>query len=240
MEDKEGSQTETRRVLVVDDEQGILELVEYHLRRAGYQVLLADTGRDGLRLAMETRPDMVVLDLMLPDLDGFEVGRRIRRHTQVPVLMLTARTDQEDQAVGLEVGADDYMTKPFHPRELVARVQALLQRSGADDAPLLGRLRFGELEVDVSRQEVRLAGEEVHLTATEFALLRVFVDGPGRVWSRAELLARVWGEDFVGDPRVVDLYVGYLREKLHDDESRPRWLETVGDGNYRWRGGPRG
>src|SRR5690606_4124317 len=119
-------------------------------------------------------------------------------------------------------------------------VQALLQRSGADDAPLLGRLRFGELEVDVSRQEVRLAGEEVHLTATEFALLRVFVDGPGRVWSRAELLARVWGEDFVGDPRVVDLYVGYLREKLHDDESRPRWLETVGDGNYRWRGGPRG
>ncbi|MFS8665316.1 MAG: response regulator transcription factor, partial [Limnochordales bacterium] len=219
---------------------GILELVEYHLRRAGYQVLLADTGRDGLRLAMETRPDMVVLDLMLPDLDGFEVGRRIRRHTQVPVLMLTARTDQEDQAVGLEVGADDYMTKPFHPRELVARVQALLQRSGADDAPLLGRLRFGELEVDVSRQEVRLAGEEVHLTATEFALLRVFVDGPGRVWSRAELLARVWGEDFVGDPRVVDLYVGYLREKLHDDESRPRWLETVGDGNYRWRGGPRG
>lgn len=116
MEDKEGSQTETRRVLVVDDEQGILELVEYHLRRAGYQVLLADTGRDGLRLAMETRPDMVVLDLMLPDLDGFEVGRRIRRHTQVPVLMLTARTDQEDQAVGLEVGADDYMTKPFHPR----------------------------------------------------------------------------------------------------------------------------
>src|SRR5690606_31686311 len=223
MEDKEGSQTETRRVLVVDDEQGILELVEYHLRRAGYQVLLADTGRDGLRLAMETRPDMVVLDLMLPDLDGFEVGRRIRRHTQVPVLMLTARTDQEDQAVGLEVGADDYMTKPFHPRELVARVQALLQRSGADDAPLLGRLRFGELEVDVSRQEVRLAGEEVHLTATEFALLRVFVDGPGRVWSRAELLARVWGEDFVGDPRVVDLYVGYLREKLHDDESRPRW-----------------
>ncbi|MFS8542675.1 MAG: response regulator transcription factor [Limnochordales bacterium] len=214
--------------------------MEYHLRRAGYQVLLADTGRDGLRLAMETRPDMVVLDLMLPDLDGFEVGRRIRRHTQVPVLMLTARTDQEDQAVGLEVGADDYMTKPFHPRELVARVQALLQRSGADDAPLLGRLRFGELEVDVSRQEVRLAGEEVHLTATEFALLRVFVDGPGRVWSRAELLARVWGEDFVGDPRVVDLYVGYLREKLHDDESRPRWLETVGDGNYRWRGGPRG
>src|SRR5690606_22427201 len=167
MEDKEGSQTETRRVLVVDDEQGLLELVEYRLRRAGYQVLLADTGRDGLRLAMETRPDMVVLDLMLPDLDGVEVGRRIRRHTQVLVLMLTARTDQEDQAVGLEVGADDYMTKPFHPRELVARVQALLQRSGADDAPLLGRLRFGELEVDVSRQEVRLAGEEVQVVSRQ-------------------------------------------------------------------------
>jgi len=227
-------------VLVVDDEQGILELVEYHLRRAGFQVLLAETGREALRLALESRPDVVVLDLMLPDLDGFEVCRRIRRHSQVPVLMLTARTDDEDRTVGLEIGADDYVTKPFNPRELVARVQALLQRSGEDPAQVLGQLRFGELEVDVIRQRVRLGGEEVHLTPTEFAVLRVFVEQPGRLWSRQELLARVWGDDFVGDPRVVDMYVDYLREKLHDDEARPRWLETVSDAGYRWRGGHRG
>ncbi|HEY8495716.1 MAG: response regulator transcription factor [Bacillota bacterium] len=232
-----------RRILVVDDEQGILELVGYHLRRAGFQVLLAETGGEALRLAMEERPDLIVLDLMLPDLDGFEVCRRIRRHSQVPVLMLTARTDDEDRAMGLEIGSDDYVTKPFNPRELVARVQALLKRSGDVNAPVLGSLRFGDLEVDLSRQQVRLAGEEVRFTPTEFALLRVFVERPGKVWSRRELLARVWGDDFVGDPRVVDLYVGYLREKLRDDPAAPRWLETVdegtdtgGEGGYRWRG----
>src|SRR5690606_2648369 len=232
-----------RRILVVDDEQGILELVGYHLRRAGFQVLLAETGGGALRLAMEERPDLIVLDLMLPDLDGFEVCRRIRRHSQVPVLMLTARTDDEDRAMGLEIGSDDYVTKPFNPRELVARVQALLKCSGDVNAPVLGSLRFGDLEVDLSRQQVRLAGEEVRFTPTEFALLRVFVERPGKVWSRRELLARVWGDDFVGDPRVVDLYVGYLREKLRDDPAAPRWLETVdegtdtgGEGGYRWRG----
>lgn len=232
-----------RRILVVDDEQGILELVGYHLRRAGFQVLLAETGGEALRLAMEERPDLIVLDLMLPDLDGFEVCRRIRRHSQVPVLMLTARTDDEDRAMGLEIGSDDYVTKPFNPRELVARVQALLKCSGDVNAPVLGSLRFGDLEVDLSRQQVRLAGEEVRFTPTEFALLRVFVERPGKVWSRRELLARVWGDDFVGDPRVVDLYVGYLREKLRDDPAAPRWLETVdegtdtgGEGGYRWRG----
>ena len=232
-----------RRILVVDDEQGILELVGYHLRRAGFQVLLAETGGEALRLAMEERPDLIVLDLMLPDLDGFEVCGRIRRHSQVPVLMLTARTDDEDRAMGLEIGSDDYVTKPFNPRELVARVQALLKRSGDVNAPVLGSLRFGDLEVDLSRQQVRLAGEEVRFTPTEFALLRVFVERPGKVWSRWELLARVWGDDFVGDPRGVDLYVGYLREKLRDDPAAPRWLETVdegtdtgGEGGYRWRG----
>lgn len=232
------------RVLVVDDEQGILELVEYHLSRAGCQVLLADTGLEGLRLATEAEPDLVILDLMLPDLDGFEVCRRIRRHSRVPVLMLTARTDDVDRTVGLESGADDYVTKPFNPRDLVARVGELLRRGrdGRDDRaePVPGQVRFGELEVDLTRKAVRLAGEELYLSPTEFALLRVFVDHPGRVLSRSELLRRVWGEDFVGDPRVVDLYVGYVREKLRDDPDRPRWLETVKGAGYRWRGGRRG
>lgn len=216
-----------RRVLVVDDEEGILELVEYHLRRAGFDVLLAETGREALRMALEQQPDLIILDLMLPDLDGFEVCRRIRSESQVPVLMLTARTDDEDKAVGLEIGADAYVTKPFNPRELVARVHALLQRSEEEVAQVPGRLQFGSLEVDLTRKQVRLAGQEVHLTPTEFAMLRVFVEQPGRVWSRSELLGRVWGDDFVGDPRVVDLYVRYLREKLGDDPARPRWLETV-------------
>lgn len=225
-------------MLVVDDEESILELVEYHLRRAGYDVLLARTGTDGYRLATASRPDAVILDLMLPDMDGFEVCRRIRRRSDVPVLMLTARTDDVDKIVGLEIGADDYVTKPFNPRELVARVRALLRRVdnggfGGDDGS--DRLVFGELTVDIVRKDVRLRGEELHLSPTEFALLEVFVQHSGRVWSRDELLDRVWGEDFVGDPRVVDVYVRYLREKLGDDAQAPRWLETVRGMGYRWR-----
>lgn len=225
-----------KRVLVVDDEDGILELVEYHLRRAGYVVSLADTGLEGYRLATDGRPDLVILDLMLPDMDGFEVCRRIRRHSDVPVLMLTARTDDVDKIVGLEIGADDYVTKPFNPRELVARVRALLRRVGDGPDGLSERRVFGDLSVDLLGKEIRLAGEPLPLSPTEFALLQVFVEGPGRVWSRDELLDRVWGEDFVGDPRVVDVYVRYLREKLGDDAANPRWLETVRGMGYRWRG----
>lgn len=232
--------TKLQRVLVVDDEEGILELVDYHLRRAGFDVVLAHTGLDGYRMATETSPDLVILDLMLPDMDGFEVCRRIRRRSDVPVLMLTARTDDVDKIVGLEIGADDYVTKPFNPRELVARVRALLRRighagegAGAGAAP--ERLQFGELIVDLAHKTVELGGEELQLSPTEFSLLEVFVQGPARIWSRDELLDRVWGEDFVGDPRVVDVYVRYLREKLDDDASAPRWIETVRGRGYRWR-----
>lgn len=226
---------EPKRVLVVDDEEGILELVEYHLRREGFDVVLAHTGLDGYRLALDTRPDIVILDLMLPDMDGFEVCRRIRRHSEVPVLMLTARTDDIDKVVGLEIGADDYVTKPFNPRELVARVRALLRRVGGGLEGPPDRLLFGELSVDLVRKYVRLQGEELQLSPTEFALLQVFVQDPERVWTRNDLLDSVWGEDFVGDPRVVDVYVRYLREKLGDDAANPRWLETVRGIGYRWR-----
>lgn len=238
LEEQPAASSTPSRVLVVDDEEGILELVEYHLRRAGFDVLLAHTGLDGYRMATETRPDLVILDLMLPDMDGFEVCRRIRRHSDVPVLMLTARTDDVDKIVGLEIGADDYVTKPFNPRELVARVRALLRRAGHSgegaESPS-ERLQFGDVVVDVARKNVRLRGKELQLSPTEFALLEVFVQGPERVWSRDELLDRVWGEDFVGDPRVVDVYVRYLREKLGDDASAPRWIETVRGMGYRWR-----
>lgn len=238
VEEQSAPSSTPHRVLIVDDEEGILELVEYHLRRAGFDVLLAHTGLEGYRMATEASPDLVVLDLMLPDMDGFEVCRRIRRKSDVPVLMLTARTDDVDKIVGLEIGADDYVTKPFNPRELVARVRALLRRAGhgdhGADAPA-ERIEFGELTVDLARKDVRLRGREIQLSPTEFALLAVFVQEPGRVWSRDELLDRVWGEDFVGDPRVVDVYVRYLREKLSDDASAPRWIETVRGMGYRWR-----
>ena len=228
-----------KHVLVVDDEEGILELVEYHLRRAGYEVLLADTGLDGYRLAKDRQPDLVILDLMLPDMDGFEVCRRIRRHSDVPVLMLTARADDIDKIVGLEIGADDYVTKPFNPRELVARVRALLRRTGDNTEAPTEQIVFGDLQIDLVRKEVRLASKPIQLSPTEFALLQVFVERPGKVWSRDELLDRVWGQDFVGDPRVVDVYVRYLREKLGDDAANPMWLETVRGMGYRWRGGKR-
>lgn len=228
-----------KRVLVVDDEESILELVGYHLQRAGFEVLLATTGVEGYRLATESKLDMVVLDLMLPDMDGFEVCRRIRRKSDVPIIMLTARADEVDKIVGLEIGADDYVTKPFNPRELVARVRALLRRAGhgAESESQPEQLRFGELTVDLVRKDVRLRGKKVRLSPTEFALLSVFVQGPGRVWTRDELLDKVWGEDFVGDPRVVDVYVRYLRERLGDSAADPRWIETVRGMGYRWRGG---
>lgn len=226
-------------MLVVDDEEGILELVEYHLRRAGYEVMLADTGLDGYRLAKDKQPDLVILDLMLPDMDGFEVCRRIRRHSDVPVLMLTARADDIDKIVGLEIGADDYVTKPFNPRELIARVRALLRRTGDIAEGPAETIAFGDLHVDLVRKEVRLGSKQIQLSPTEFALLQVFVEGPDKIWARDELLDRVWGEDFVGDPRVVDVYVRYLREKLDDDAANPLWLETVRGMGYRWRGGQR-
>ena len=237
-EDSASTQAATKRILVVDDEESILELVEYHLRRAGFDVMLATTGSDGYRLATDPSLDLVILDLMLPDMDGFEVCRRIRRDSDVPVIMLTARADDVDKVVGLELGADDYITKPFNPRELVARVRALLRRVGGAPEGPSERLVFGDLVVDLERKDVRLRGEEIQLSPTEFALLQVFVQGPGRVWSRDELLDRVWGEDFVGDPRIVDVYVRYLREKLGDDASDPRWLETVRGMGYRWRAEP--
>lgn len=225
-----------KRILVVDDEEGILELVEYHLRRAGFDVVLANTGLDGYQMATDARPDLVILDLMLPDMDGFEVCRRIRRHSEVPVLMLTARTDDVDKIVGLEIGADDYVTKPFNPRELVARVRALLRRSGhMAQETLPVQLVFGQLAVDLDRKDVRLNGQSIQLSPTEFALLEAFVQHPERLWTRHELLDRVWGEDFVGDPRVVDVYVRYLREKLGEDAANPRWLATVRGMGYRWQ-----
>ncbi|OGO41842.1 MAG: DNA-binding response regulator [Chloroflexi bacterium RBG_16_58_8] len=200
------------RILVVDDEPHILELAKMYLEREGFNVECIGTGKAALA-AMAGNPDLVILDLMLPDIDGFEVCRQIRAKSNVPVLMLTARKDDVDKIVGLELGADDYCTKPFNPRELVARVKAILRRSQAGSAP--GNIiEMGSLRIDLSRHEVNVAGQPVTLRTKEFSLLAALAQNQGMVFSREKLLELVWGYDYYGETRTVDVHVNHLREKL--------------------------
>jgi DNA-binding response OmpR family regulator len=233
-------------VLVVDDEPNLVDLVRSYLEREGYAVLSAADGPAALDLARTAQPDLVVLDLMLPGLDGVEVCRRLRRFSDAYVVMLTARAEEVDKLVGLAVGADDYLTKPFSPRELVARVKAMLRRprgggagAAAPEAP--AARRYGDLVIDEARHEVTVRGAPVALTAREFALLGALAAHPGRVFTRDQLLERVWGTEYYDD-HVVDVHVANLRRKLDDDPARPRYVETVRGVGYRFggRAGPAG
>ena len=207
----------TAKILVVDDEQSILDLVTAYLRREGYEVRSAMDGPAGLKAARAFQPDLVVLDVMLPGMDGIEVLTRLRRESDVYVIMLTARSEETDKIVGLSVGADDYLTKPFSPRELVARVKAALRRlrsgTGVGDVPALA---FRHIRLDAGRRQVWVDGEEVELTTTEFDLLKTLAEHRGRVLSREQLLQQVWGYDFYGEERVVDVHIGHIRQKLGD------------------------
>lgn len=222
-------------ILVVDDDVNLVELVRDYLQREGYQVLVAGDGPTALTLAQAHQPDLVVLDVMLPGLDGIEVCRRLRQFSDAYVLMLTARAEEIDTIVGLTVGADEYVTKPFSPRELVARVKALLRRprtgARADPAPPPVR-RFGDLVLDEDRHEVSRQGTVVPLTAREFTLLATMAAHPGRVFTRDQLLERVWGDAYYDD-HVVDVHVGNLRKKIEDDPAHPRFIETVRGVGYR-------
>jgi len=223
------------RVLVVDDEANLVELVQGYLAREGYLVLTAGDGHTALDLARDERPDLIVLDLMLPGLDGLEVCRRLRQFSDAYVLMLTARAEEVDKVVGLSVGADDYLPKPFSPRELVARVKAMLRRprstaSAEPESPPPQHL--GDLVIDRAGHEVLKRGVPLALTAREHALLATLAAHPGRVFTRAQLLERVWGSDFYDD-HVVEVHVGNLRRKLEDDPARPRWVQTVRGVGYR-------
>ena len=230
-------------ILLVDDEQNLVQLLRGTLERDGHTVLEAFDGLTALELARRHAVDLVVLDVMLPDVDGIEVCRQLREFSDAYVVMLTARVEEIDKIVGLSVGADDYVTKPFSPRELAARVRALLRRPrlsqmaharSEPDEP--APRRFGELVIDEIRHEVTLAGQSLTLTALEFSLLLVLSSHPGRVFTRAQLLERVWGDAYYDD-HVVDVHVGNLRRKLADDPASPRHIETVRGVGYRF--GPR-
>ncbi len=206
-----------QRILVVEDEANIASFVAMYLKKAGFDVGVARTGSEALAKAGTEAPSLVVLDLMLPDLDGLDVCRRIRQRSDVPILMLTARDDDVDKIIGLEVGADDYLTKPFNPRELVARVKSILRRSTPRRRePEGGFLEHGKLRIDSGRREVTVAGREIQLAPKEFDLLWELLDHRGFVLTRDQLLERVWGYTFAGDTRTVDVHVGQLRRKLGD------------------------
>ena len=204
-------------VLVVEDEESIASFVALYLKNAGYDVDTAATGAEAIAKVEAAQPELLVLDLMLPDVDGIEVCRRVRRRSEVPILLLTARDEDVDKIIGLEVGADDYMTKPFNPRELVARVKSILRRSTADRRPVESRqIEHGDLSVDAGRREVRVGEQEIQLAPKEFDLLWELLDHRGIVLTRDQLLERVWGYTFAGDTRTVDVHVRQLRRKLGD------------------------
>jgi two-component system, OmpR family, response regulator ResD len=230
MSDPSPPATEPQTILVVEDEPSIVRLVRLYLEQAGFRVVEAGDGQAALALYARERPVLVVLDLMLPKLDGWEVCRRIRATSHTPILMLTARQTEDDRIAGLDLGADDYVTKPFSPRELVSRIRAILRRAAqaeASSALSSEALAFDGLTITPSTRRVEVDGRRVELTAKEFDLLVAFARAPGHVFSREELLSRVWGYDFLGDSRTVDVHVGTLRKKIERDSAHPRFIQTV-------------
>jgi DNA-binding response OmpR family regulator len=250
MERAKGNETNSQpKVLVVEDEPSLLDTLEYSLTRQGYDVSVSNDGAKALDLARKERPDLVILDVMLPTLDGFEVCRILRQEMSAPILMLTARTDEVDKVVGLEVGADDYLTKPFSMRELMARVKALLRRvrmvreevaseekAVTGEASLVERLVFPDLTIDLGRREMYYKQQLFHLKPKEFELLVFLARNRGIVMSRDLILERVWGWDYDGGSRTVDVHVRWLREKVEEDPSNPTRIVTVRGIGYRFEG----
>jgi DNA-binding response OmpR family regulator len=224
-----------KKIVVIDDEPSVQEVVRGYLEKDGYLVYVAGNGREGLALAERAKPGLIVLDLMLPDVSGEEICREIRSRSDVPILMLTAKASEDERVGGLALGADDYLTKPFSPRELVARVRAVLRRTQGTETPLVEVLTFdaGALEIDTVQHEVRRDGETVELTPNEYRLLVTLARYPGRVYSRFELINHVQGYDFEGYERTIDAHVKNLRKKIEPDPKLPRYVETVFGVGYR-------
>ncbi|HEU5189717.1 MAG TPA: response regulator transcription factor [Methylomirabilota bacterium] len=227
------------RVLVVEDEQDVAELIRFNLRKEGYEVTVVGSGADGVRHAREGKPDVILLDIMVPQLNGWEVCRRLKQDAdtrRIPIIMVTGRVDEGDKVLGFELGADDYVTKPFSPRELVARVRAVTRRGRpGDGADKKRQLKVGDLEIDRDRFEVRMKGRAVELTPKEFELLATLAGAPGRVFGREELLDLVWGRDGFVEPRTVDVHVARLRGKFIAAKVPEPGVETVRGVGYRFR-----
>lgn len=226
-------------VLLVDDERMITEPLARALSQSGFQVLVAGNGRDGLALAREGKPDVVVLDVLMPEMDGWDVCRALRRESVVPILMLTALGDEVDRILGLELGADDYLTKPFSTRELIARLRALVRRVQLDrrEQAAGDQLVVGNLRVELNTHRAYKEGHELHLRQKEFDLLSLLLSRPGEVITRAEFFDRVWGTDWLGDTRTLDVHIRWLREKIEVDPGLPRLIQTVRGVGYRFVAG---
>lgn len=228
----------SHKILLADDEQSILDTVGAYLRQEGYQVVTATNGRDALFQFRHEQPDLVVLDVMMPELDGWSVARAIRKESDAPLIFLTARIDDIDQVTGLEIGADEYVTKPFSPRVLVARVRALLRRTHGELGSEPTRWRVRELELDADMRTVTLRGQPIELTPSEFGVLQVLISRPGRVFTRMELLDQLQGEAYAAYERTIDVHVKNLRAKIERDPRAPEYIETVYGVGYRMRPDP--
>jgi two-component system, OmpR family, alkaline phosphatase synthesis response regulator PhoP len=226
------------RVLVVEDERDVADLIRYNLTKEGYDVVVAPTGSDALKQAREVHPDLVLLDIMVPQLNGWEVCRRLKQDIEtknIPVIMVTGRVEEGDKVLGFEMGADDYVTKPFSPRELLARIRAVARRGRSGDVEKKPHVKIGDLEIDRYRFEIRMKGRPVELTPKEFELLAILAGAPGRVFGREELLDAVWGRDGFVEPRTVDVHVARLRAKFTAAKLPAPGVETVRGVGYRFR-----
>ncbi len=225
------------RILIVDDEKTIVKGLRFSLEKEGYEITTAYDGEEALRVFKAEAPDLIVLDLMLPGLDGFEVCRAIRKESEVPIIMLTARGEDIDKILGLELGADDYMTKPFNPRELTARVKAIMRRSQTSVQGIANMqvISIRDMQIDLLQHKVKISDKNVDLTVKEFALLSLLASHPGQVFSREKLLEHVWGYDYYGDARTVDVHMRHLREKIEQDPSTPQLILTVWGAGYKFR-----
>lgn len=224
------------KALVVDDEQPLLDALQYALQREGFEVITATDSEQAIQLFNEQNPDLVILDVMLPTRSGFEVCQILRKQSNVPIIMLTARGAEGDRVVGLEIGADDYITKPFSMRELMARIRSVMRRASASSAPVGPVLKAGDLTLDVNQYEARLGDKLLNLSPKEFELLRFLMEHPGQVFSRQTLLDRVWGEDKYIEERTVDVHIHWLREKIEPNPRKPKYLLTVRGVGYKFRG----
>lgn len=231
--DHEAYPNMAKKVLVVDDEGRLVSLLEAYLSQEGFSVVTATDGREALFQARQEKPDLIILDIMMPEMDGLEFMRLHRKERETPIILLTARVEEDDRVIGLELGADDYVTKPFRPRELMARVRAVLRRSGQTE-PRGELIRAADITVDRENHTVEVAGRFVDLTPSEFELLAALISAPGRAYSRMELLDRVQGVSYEGYERTIDVHVKNLRAKIEEDPSAPRYIETVYGIGYRF------